>query len=134
MDINTISLALSAAAFISSVFSPVAVAVINNRHARKMQLMQTWEAERRAAVLDFTGKVFACISNRDRVKSQDVECLKHAIGNMYLYVPRENWDYLETVSKFLVSGNPDVRKMRDGFEPFCKSLAVDINKSVGQKL
>lgn len=133
MDINTISLALSAAAFTSSVFSPVAVAVINNRHARKMHLMQTWEAERRTTVLDFVETVSAHINN-DRVSNNDSEHLKHIIGKMYLYVPRENWDYLETVSDFLASRSNDKAKLREGFPAFCKSIAVVLSQSVGERL
>ena len=70
MNANVISLIVASAAFISSVVSPIAVAIVNNRHAEKMYKLQQFDQ------------------------------LRRIIGKMYLYIPSKQWEYLDIVSAY----------------------------------
>lgn len=123
MLIEVISLIIAAAAFVSSVLSPVAVALINNGHARKMYILQERETESRAAIREFIETLSSYINmNGHFANDDDYIRLIHSTGKMYLYVPQENWDYLDTVANDVCT-HSGIDEIKAGFYPFCKSIA-----------
>lgn len=122
MNANVISLIVASAAFISSVVSPIAVAIVNNRHAEKMYKLQQFDREQRKAINEFIEMLSVFVNDNDRVCNSDFEELRRIIGKMYLYIPSKQWEYLDIVSAYARSCQ-GFEKLKKGYPAFCKSLA-----------
>lgn len=117
-----VSLIIAGAAFVSSVISPIIVAIINNWHIRRMYVLQKRDSEKRAAVCDFIETLAAYINSPDGVSRKDFDRLNRITGKMYLYIPRRNWKYLDIVSHYALT-QEGYEKVENGYCSFCKSLA-----------
>lgn len=93
------SLFLSVIALISSVFSPIAVALLKNRHDKTMFEKEFYEKRKCEVIENYLKCVGAIIFYNEKSKSETAEW----ISEIYMYAPEEMWDEIDKMNQLVIN-------------------------------
>ena len=128
MDLTTVSIIISIAAFLSSVLSPILVQLITNYHQRKRGKLEFVEKHKHEVIENYIKAVGAHIYSGCRNGDRDYAS---TIGEIYMYVDQSLWGKVEELTNEIVSLErntvvpPDqLIHAKELYIDLCKSLSV----------
>lgn len=120
LNLAFFSIVMSSVALLISVLSPAFVALINNKHEKTMYELRHYDEMADQTITAFVETLGMFMG--DHIRSQDFTTLYRTTGKMYIYTPKNQWKYLDLVSKYAMT-KQGYEKVEAGYCDFCKSIA-----------
>lgn len=115
----TLAAIISAIALLSSILSPVLVALINNRHLRKTAELNFYVQHRAEAIENYLSAAGEAIHDPSDKALPNYG--KYA-GEIYFHIPERLWYQVDQIT--LALQTDDLDNARGHFRTLCKELAV----------
>lgn len=126
---------ISAITLLVSFISPVAVAVINNRHSEKMEHLREYDRIRMQAVSEYIRNTGLAIST---IGDDVYERYQSSYGEIFLYASPDLWDAIVQINSMINRIHcHDEYKLRDqavpAFSSLCQSLSSELSRKEHEK-
>lgn len=99
MDLTTVSIIISIAAFLSSVLSPILVQLISNYHQRKREKQEFVEKHKHEVIENYIKALGAHIYSGCRNGDREYAT---SIGEIYMYVDQSLWGKINDLTNLII--------------------------------
>lgn len=106
----------------ASIVSPIMVAVINNRHQRKMYILQKREDARAAAINGYLSSLSAVICSPTAPDALTTYCAKY--GLVTGYIPSSAMDAVDKMHKMVIDVGVAYEYSKDDVSALCDQYRV----------